>query len=328
MPPNPDDLLGQTVGPYVLDSLIGQGGFAWVYAGHPSSGGDPVALKVLKPRFGGDAEFDARFRAESEAAAKMDHPNVVNIREVGRAGGHTYQVMDLYPDSLGSLIKREGPLSEDRAISIAQDILGGLQYAHDGGVLHRDIKVDNVLLRADGSAVIADFGLSRAISGYTSATGVDMTIGTPQYISPEQAQGRAMDGRSDLYSVGVTLYRAVTGDAPFHSNDWFELARMHVEERPPSLRSLRPELSDRFDRIVLKCLAKHPDDRYRSASALQDELAEIRNASRSTETFGTPAVRTDEMVTFISTARPRWQVIVVAVLVVVAVAYLVVLLGG
>lgn len=327
MSPKPDDLLGQTVGPYILDHLIGQGGFAWVYAGHPSSGGDPVALKVLKPRFGDDAEFATRFRAESEAAAKMDHPNVVNTREVGRADGYTYQVMDLYPDSLGSLIKKEGPLSEDRAIPIAQDILRGLQYAHDWGVLHRDIKVDNVLLRADGCAVIADFGLSRVISGYISATGVDMTIGTPQYISPEQAQGRAMDGRSDLYSVGVTLYRAVTGNAPFHSNDWYELARMHVEEHPPSLRSLRPELSARFDRIVLKCLAKHPDDRYRSASALIDELTEIKNASRSTETFGVPPVRTDDMVTFISTARPRWQVIAVAVLVVVAVAYLVVLLG-
>ncbi len=328
MPPESDDVLGQTVGPYLLDRLIGQGGFAWVFSGRASAGGDLVALKILKPRYGDDAEFEARFRAESEATAKMDHPNLVNIRGAGRADGYTYQVMDLYPHSLGSLIKKDGPLSEDRAIPIAQDILRGLQYAHDAGVLHRDIKVDNVLLCEDGSAVIADFGLPRILSGYTSATGVDMTIGTPQYISPEQAQGRAMDGRSDLYSVGVTLYRAVTGEAPFHSSDWYELARMHVEERPPSPRSLRPELSTRFERVVLKCLAKHPDDRYRSASALLDELAEIEDASRSTETFGAQPVRTDEMVTFISTSRPRWQLIAVAVLVVVAVAYLVVFLGG
>ena len=328
MAPQSDDISGLTIGPYVLDHLIGQGGFASVYAGHATADGNPVALKVLKARFGGDAQFEARFRAESEVAAQIDHPNIVTIREAGRADGHTYQVMDLYSDSLGSLIKREGPLSEDRATSIAQDVLAGLQYAHEGGRLHRDIKVDNVLLRADGSAVIADFGLPRVVSGYTSATGVDMTIGTPQYISPEQAQGREMDARSDLYSVGVTLYRTVTGEAPFHSNDWYELARMHVEDRPPSLRTRRPELSSRFERVVLKCLAKHPDDRYGSAAALLDELTEIKNASRTTETFGVSPAQTDEMVTFISTARPRWQVIAVAVLVVAAVAYLVVLFGG
>ena len=328
MAPQPDDLSGETLGPYVLDHRIGQGGFASVYAGHATADGAPAALKVLKARFGSDAQFEARFRSESEIAAQMDHPNVVNIREAGRAGGHTYQVMDLYPDSLGSLLKREGPLTESRATSIAQDVLAGLQYAHESGKLHRDIKVDNVLLRADGSAVIADFGLSRVVSGYTSATGVDMTIGTPQYISPEQAQGRAMDARSDLYSVGVMLYRAVTGEAPFHSKDWYELARMHVEDRPPPPRTARPDLSARFERVVLKCLAKHPDDRYESARAMLDELMEIENVSRGTETFGVPPAQTAEMVTFISTARPRWQVIAVAVLVVVTVAYLVVLLGG
>ncbi len=324
----PDQLLGRTIGPFAVDSLIGQGGFAWVYAGHRVSDRTPVALKVLKPRYGADKEFAARFRMESEFAATMSHPNVVNIVEVGQADGHTFYAMDHYPDSLASLLEREGQLSENRLVPIALDITRGLQYAHAMDVLHRDIKVDNVLLRSDGSAVIADFGVSKVVSGYASATGIDMTIGTPQYISPEQAQGRSMDGRSDLYSLGVTLYRAVTGDAPFHSNDWYELARMHVEERPPSPRKRRPEISERFERVILKCLAKHPDDRYASASALLGELGEIEDHDRDTSTFGTAAQPTGELMPLVSTARPRWQVITGAVLVVVIVAFVVVLLGG
>ena len=328
MSTEPEELSGQTIGPYTVGHLVGQGGFAWVYAGRRTADEYPVALKVLQPRYAGDPEFEARFRTESEAAASMKHPNVVNIIEVGRAGGYTYHAMDLYPDSLASLLKRSGPLTENQLIPVAQDIVRGLHYAHESGVIHRDLKVDNVLLRADGSAVIADFGLSRLLAGYASATGVDMTIGTPQYISPEQAQGRTMDGRSDLYSLGVTLYRAATGEAPFHSTDWYELARMHVEDRPPPPRTLRPELSARFERVILKCLAKHPNDRYESAASLLHELDDLGDASRATETFGAPPISTGEVLATGAKPRPRWLIVVLAVLVVVAVAYLVVLFGG
>ncbi len=140
--------------------------------------------------------------------------------------------MPLYSDSLSSLIERVGPLPETRLTQIAAQVVSGLAFAHGRGIVHRDIKGDNVLLDADGTAVIADFGTAQAVSGYVTATGVNMTMGTPQYISPEQAQGRTVDGRSDLYSLGVTLYKAATGEVPFRSTDWFELARMHVEEKP------------------------------------------------------------------------------------------------
>ena len=180
--------------------------------------------------------------------------------------------MDLCADSLSGRLAREGPLSEELILGIARDITAALEFAHQQGVIHRDLKPDNVLIRSDGSAILTDFGIARAVSGYTASTGVNMTIGTPHYLSPEQAQGRPLDPRVDFYALGVTLYKAATGDVPFSATDWFELARMHVEDPPPSLRKKRPELSKRFERIVMKCLAKHPDDRYANAAELQADL--------------------------------------------------------
>src|SRR6266850_1544751 len=185
------DLVGRTLGPYDLEKLLGQGGFAWVFVGREIDG-TPVAVKVLKPRYAGDPQFESRFRNESEIAAKLEHPNIIRIRSVARAGDHVYFTMDLCADSLATRLSREGPLPEDDIVRIASDIASGLGFAHARGVIHRDLKPDNILLRSDGRAVIADFGIARAVSGYVAKTGVNMTIGTPQYISPEQAQGRAI----------------------------------------------------------------------------------------------------------------------------------------
>ena len=280
------DLVGQTLGPYTLERLLGQGGYAFVFAARQPDG-TPVAIKVLKPRYAGDPQFESRFRNESETAAKLEHPNIIRIRSVAKTRDHVYFAMDLCADSLGARLGREGPLSEEGILRLARDITGALQFAHDQGVIHRDLKPDNVLIRSDGSAVLTDFGIARAISGYTASTGVNMTIGTPHYLSPEQAQGRPLDQRADFYALGVTLYKAATGDVPFSSTDWFELARMHVEDPPPSLRKKRPELSKRFERVVLKCLAKHPDDRYANAAELRADLDEVEEKRRPSVTLGT-----------------------------------------
>lgn len=328
MTSDPEDLIGRTVGPYTLDRLLGQGGFAWVYAGRRSADAEPVAVKVLKPRYAGDEQFEHRFRNESGVASELHHPNVIRMLEVGHADGLTYFAMDLYPDSLASLLEREETLAEDRLIRIASDVAAGLAFAHDAGFVHRDIKPHNVLLTDDGTAVIADFGIARAVSGYVSATGVNMTIGTPQYISPEQAQGRKLDGRSDLYALGVTLYKAATGTVPFRSSDWFELARMHVEEQPVAPHKKGGSLSSRLERIILKCLAKHPDDRYRSAQALRQELDQLSDTERNTESFGMAPRATAELVALLTEKRiPKWVLSLVAVAVVALVAGLVVLLG-
>jgi serine/threonine protein kinase len=269
--PSPTDLVGRTVGPYDLEGVLGQGGFAWVFRGRELDG-SPVAVKVLKPRYAGDPQFERRFRNEAEMAAQLQHPNIIRIRFVARSGSYVYFGMDLCADSLAARLQREGPLPEPDIVQITEDVAQGLRFAHGRGVIHRDLKPDNILLRADGSAVISDFGIARALSGHVASTGVDMAIGTPQYLSPEQAQGRPLDARLDFYALGITLFKAAAGEVPFASSDWFELARMHVEDAPPSLRKKRPELSKRFERMVMKCLAKHPDDRYRDASELLGDL--------------------------------------------------------
>jgi len=271
VPPAPTDLVGRTVGPYDLERLLGQGGFAWVFAGRELDGTE-VAVKVLMPRYAGDRQFEARFRNEAQTAAQLEHPNIIRIRFVARSGNYVYFAMDLCPDSLAARLARAGPLPEAEIVRIARDVARGLGFAHARGVIHRDLKPDNILIRADGSAVLSDFGIARAVSGYVASTGVNMTIGTPQYLSPEQAQGRPLDQRVDFYALGVTLYKAAAGEVPFAAIDWFELARMHVEDAPPPLRKKRPDLSKRFERIVMKCLAKHPDDRYRDATQLLADL--------------------------------------------------------
>jgi len=269
--PSPTDLVGRTVGPYDLEGVLGQGGFAWVFRGRELDG-SPVAVKVLKPRYAGDPQFERRFRNEAEMAAQLQHPNIIRIRFVARSGSYVYFGMDLCADSLAARLQRDGPLPEPDIVHITEDVAQGLRFAHGRGVIHRDLKPDNILLRSDGSAVISDFGIARALSGHVASTGVDMAIGTPQYLSPEQAQGRPLDARLDFYALGITLFKAAAGEVPFASSDWFELARMHVEDAPPSLRKRRPELSKRFERMVMKCLAKHPDDRYRDASELLGDL--------------------------------------------------------
>jgi serine/threonine protein kinase len=213
---------------------------------------------------------------------------------VGKDGRNVYFVMDYYPDTLAARLAREGPLPEAAILPIARDVTRALGFAHAQGIIHRDIKPDNVLLREDGTAVLTDFGIARAVSGYNSSTGHNMTIGTPQYLSPEQAQGRPLDPRVDFYSLGVTLYRAATGEVPFNATDWFELARMHVEDPPPSLRKKAPEISKRFERVVVKCLAKHPDDRYQNAAELEADLGEVREGARPTFELGAAPLSSTE----------------------------------
>ena len=318
------DLVGRTLGSHTLESLLGQGGFAWVFLGR-ETGGETAAVKVLKPRYAGDPQFESRFRNEAQTAAKLEHPNIIRIRSVGKDGRNVFYTMDYCPDSLGARLAREGPLSEATVLPIAKDVVRALGFAHAQGIIHRDIKPDNVLLRDDGRAVLTDFGIARAVSGYAASTGHNMTIGTPQYLSPEQAQGRELDQRVDFYALGVTLYKAVTGEVPFNAADWFELARMHVEDPPPSLRKKRPDISKRFERVVVKCLAKHPDDRYPSAVELLADLEAVGNEGRPTNDIGTAPTTSIEFqaVKARATAKERGPVVlfvILGVLLIVAIA--------
>ncbi len=269
----PERYLGRHLGRFRIDSLIGSGGFAWVYKGYDPELDIPVAIKVLKPQYAGEESFEARFRSEASMAAKLRHPNIIRILAVGREDQAVYFVMDYLPNVLDDRLKTMGTLPEPLLIRMGMDVAAALAFAHREGVIHRDVKTDNILFDEHGNAVVADFGIARAVSGYVEQTGTNMVVGTPQYFSPEQARGQVLDGRADIYSLGVTLFKAATGVLPFQGEDWYEIARQHVEEAPPRPRSLNPAISRATERVILKCLEKSADDRYASGDALYSELA-------------------------------------------------------
>ena len=271
--------LGQTLGKYRIDELIGSGGFAWVYKAFDPELEIHVALKVLKPQFAGDETFEQRFRREAATAAKLRHPNIIKIYAVGRDGDSVYFAMDYYPSGLADRLEVSNVLPEEFVVRVGVDVAQALGYAHREGVIHRDIKVDNILFDTHGNAVVADFGIARALSGYSGQTGTNMVVGTPQYFAPEQARAKPLDGRADIYSLGVTLYRASTGRLPFEGDDWYEIARQHVEEPPPPPRSINPDLSPAFEAAILHCLEKQPDDRPATGELLAQELVTLLPAS-------------------------------------------------
>jgi eukaryotic-like serine/threonine-protein kinase len=279
--------LGQTLGKYRIEELIGSGGFAWVYKAFDPELEIHVALKVLKPQFAGDETFEQRFRREAATAAKLRHPNIIKIYSVGRDGEAVYFAMDYYPSGLAERLEVAPLLPEELVVRVGIDVAQALGYAHREGVIHRDIKVDNILFDAHGNAVVADFGIARALSGYSNQTGTNMVVGTPQYFAPEQARAKPLDGRADIYSLGVTLYRAATGRLPFEGDDWYEIARQHVEEPPPAPRSINPDLTPAFEAAILHCLQKQADDRPATGELLAQELAILLPATLETSAYRT-----------------------------------------
>ena len=279
--------LGQTLGKYRIEELIGSGGFAWVYKAFDPELEIHVALKVLKPQFAGDETFEQRFRREAATAAKLRHPNIIKIYSVGRDGEAVYFAMDYYPTGLAERLEVSNSLPEEFVVRVGVDVAQALGYAHREGVIHRDIKVDNILFDNHGNAVVADFGIARALSGYSNQTGTNMVVGTPQYFAPEQARAKPLDGRADIYSLGVTLYRAATGRLPFEGDDWYEIARQHVEEPPPAPRSINPDLSPEFEAAILHCLQKQADDRPATGELLAQELVTLLPATIETSAYRT-----------------------------------------
>jgi serine/threonine protein kinase len=271
--------------------VLGSGGFAWVVAATREGWADEVALKVLKPKFARDRLFTARFLNESAVAGELRHPNIIRILDVGQDGDACYFAMPRLRTSLADRLEAEPFLPEKDLAHTAQDIARALAFAHETGIIHRDIKTNNILLTAAGEGILTDFGIARAVASYVSTTGKQMTIGTPHYISPEQARGQPLDGRTDIYALGVTMYRAATGQLPFRSGDWFELARLHVEEPPTPPREIRPEISRAFERIVLTCLAKDREARYPTAKELAEDLEGILTGKRSTRDVALGAMR-------------------------------------
>ena len=284
----PERHLGRTLGRYRVDALLGTGGFAWVYRGFDPDLEIPVALKVLKPHFAGDPEFEARFRREASTAARLRHPNIVTIYAVGREDDAVYFAMDYLPQGLSSRLEVSNTLPEPVVARIGLEVARALAMAHRAGVVHRDIKADNILFDDHGNAIVVDFGIARAAADAAHETRSNVVVGTPQYFAPEQARGREVDGRTDIYALGVTLFRAATGKLPFEGDDWYAVARQHVEDPPPRPRELNPGISERLEQVLLRSLEKRPEDRFQTADDMATALASLTGGS--TDVGGLPTI--------------------------------------
>jgi serine/threonine-protein kinase len=259
-------------GRYRLLNPVGGGGMAQVYKARDDILGRVVAVKILREQYAGDSQFVARFRREAQAAANLAHPNIVNVYDVGQDGDFHYIVMEYIAGaSLKELITSQAPLPNHKAINIAVQILSGLEYAHRNGLIHRDIKPQNVLIGPDGIAKVTDFGIAKSVSdlGLTEA---GLALGTAHYFSPEQAKGERVTPASDIYAVGVTMYEMLTGQLPFESDTVMGLAYKHISEAPRPLRELNPGVPARLEAIVLKALAKEAPERFETAAEMERVL--------------------------------------------------------
>ena len=251
-------------GRYELHRRVGRGGMAEVYLARDRLLDRLVAIKILFPEFATDPSFVARFRREAQAAANLNHPNIVGVYDWGKERGTYYIVME-YVDgrSVSEILRSDGPIEPKRAAAIAADVAAALGFAHRKGVVHRDVKPGNVLITSAGEVKVADFGIARAMTskGEEDLTQTGSVMGTATYFSPEQAQGKAVDPRSDLYSLGVVLYEMVAGKPPFSGENPVSIAYQHVQEPIPPLAERAPGVPRPYVAITMRALAKDPADR-------------------------------------------------------------------
>jgi hypothetical protein len=260
-------------GRYALSELLGSGGMAEVFLAHDRILGRDLALKVLREEYAKDAGFVARFRREAVSAASLNHPHVVQIYDQGRSeDGRLYIAMEHVPGgNLKDLITRRGPLDPAEAARLALQVAEALRVAHERGIVHRDVKPQNVLIDEAGCAKVADFGIALAASTSTTS-GTNQVFGTASYMSPEQAMGERVGPESDLYSLGVVLYEMLTGRVPFAAEGPLATAMKHVTEEPIPPRKRNPYVPEGMDALVMRLLAKNPDNRYGSAAELVEDL--------------------------------------------------------
>jgi serine/threonine protein kinase len=326
------DILGDR---YAISGLLGAGGMAEVFIARDRLLGRDLALKVLREEYAKDALFVGRFKKEAQSAAALNHPYVVQVYDQGRAeDGRYYIAMEHVPGgNLKSRILRRGPLNPAEAARLAWQVAEALHAAHDRGIVHRDIKPQNVLLDEAGDAKVADFGIALAASS-TSISRTNQVFGTASYMSPEQAMGEVVGPQSDLYSLGVVFYEMLTGRVPFEAEGPLATAMKHLTEQPLPPRKRNPSVPEGMDAVVMGLLSKDPKDRYPSAAELIEDLRRAREglplafarAAGYPETLGEPGSAPLSVLPSSPRSKPRWRRSVGIRLV--ALAALLTLLGG
>jgi serine/threonine protein kinase len=298
--PTSGSLVGRTIaGKLELIELLGQGSMGQVYRAQHTALNKPIAIKVMRPEMKPTEEQLARFRAEAQASSRLDHPNTVQVLDFGEDGDDKllYIAMEFLPgEELSRPLQRDGQFEIPRACTIARQILAALSAAHDSGIVHRDIKPGNIMLvqktTDEGDTIesvkVCDFGIAKLLiaeEGVEPLTMEGVSLGTPAYAAPEQILGQSIDGRADLYATGVILYTMLAGQRPFDADSPMAMAMKHIKQPPPPLEDIRPELSPQLCSIIIKAMAKKPEERFENARQMRDALkpfSEPRDQSQHT----------------------------------------------
>ncbi|MGH2583932.1 MAG: serine/threonine-protein kinase, partial [Dehalococcoidia bacterium] len=266
---------GQRLGVYVIDRIIGQGGMAEVYRATHQTLDRQVAIKVINPTFNSDPTFPLRFRREAKASAKLNHPNIITVYDFDEKGEIAYIVMELATGgTLDERTRRLTTLLE--VVEALAPVFDAVQYAHGQGIVHRDIKPDNVLLTEQHRPLLADFGLARIQSESLDVDEVGLILGTPYYMAPEQVLAEDVDGRADVYALGILTYALVVGRVPYDGSSFTAIAQQHLKSPPPSIRAAIPAAPERLDAAVRRATAKHRDDRF---ATVEEFYAELQQAA-------------------------------------------------
>lgn len=262
---------------YEIIERIGAGGMAIVYKAKDLLLNRVVTIKVLREQFASDEDFVRRFRREAQSAASLSHPNIVSIYDVGKDGDTEYIVMEYVEgQNLKELIRNYAPLSSEQSINLAMQIAQAIRHAHEHNIIHRDIKPHNILVTADGRLKVTDFGIARAVSAATMTHTGDI-VGSVHYLSPEQAKGVQTNEQSDLYSLGIILYELLTGKVPYDGETPIAIALKHLQEQPVPPSKLNPRISQELENVILRAIAKSPEQRYKTAVEMLEDLTHVQN---------------------------------------------------
>lgn len=287
-----EDITGKQLGPYRVVAPLGEGGMAAVYKAYQPGMDRYVALKILPRHFASDPQFAARFQQEAKVIANLQNPHILPVHDFGEADGYTYIVMPYVEGGTLASLLRGQPLPLEQMRSVISQVGDALDYAHSRGLVHRDVKPSNVLVDERGNCLLTDFGIAKIVEGNVKLTNTGGILGTPAYMSPEQGLGQKLDGRSDIYALGVILYEMATGRIPYNAETPMGIVTKHITDPLPPPRSVNPGLPEAVERVILKALAKNADDRYQTARAMVEALDDAMPAEESHEAAPQAVIRT------------------------------------